>query len=259
MTISLLQTVKNFALRPLMLATGLAVSAWLTADIQTARAADTPVAVVELFTSQGCSSCPKADEVLAGYANQKDVLALSFHVDYWNYLGWKDTFSQAEFTERQKRYAATFRRRGIYTPQAVVNGRDHAVGSRKDDIESLIQSYVKSGKGLTVALNTRRDMEKIRVTTDAASGDATLWVVYFDKQRKVKIKRGENRGRTITYHNVVRNVSMLGMMKQGKIDVTLPLEEMKRTGHEACAIILQQTTAFGTPGPILGAAVIDDL
>jgi len=227
--------------------------------LHNARAADAPVAVVELFTSQGCSSCPEADKVLAEYAKKQKVLALSFHVDYWNYLGWKDTFSQAEFTERQKRYAATFRRRGIYTPQAVINGRDHAVGSRRGDIESLIQSYTKSGKGLTVALNTRRDMEKIRVTTDAASGDATLWVVYFDKKRQVKIKRGENRGRTITYHNVVRNVSMLGMMKQGKIDVTLPLEEMKRTGHEACAIILQQTTVHGTPGPILGAAIIDDL
>ncbi len=224
-----------------------------------AAAADQLKAVVELFTSQGCSSCPAADNILADYAKQKDVLALSFHVDYWNYLGWKDTFSRSEFTDRQKRYAASFRRRGVYTPQAVVNGRDHAVGSRRRDIEALIDGYAGDGKSMAISVNTKRDREKIRVTTNAESGDATLWVVYFDKKRSVKIERGENRGRTITYHNVVRDVSMLGMMKQGKIDVTLPLEEMKRQGFEACAIILQQTTAIGTPGSILGAALIDNL
>lgn len=224
-----------------------------------AHAADRPVAVVELFTSQGCSSCPAADKILAAYAKRKDVLALSFHVDYWNYLGWKDTFSKSEFTDRQRRYATSFRRRGVYTPQVVVNGRDHAVGSRKRDIEALIDGYVRDGKSMSVAINTKRDAEKIRVTTDASSGDATLWVVYFDKKRSVKIERGENRGKTIVYHNVVREVSMMGMMKQGKLDVTLPLEEMKRHGFESCAIVLQQNTAFGTPGPIVGAALIDNL
>lgn len=224
-----------------------------------ARAAERPVAVVELFTSQGCSSCPAADKILAEYAERKDILALSFHVDYWNYLGWKDTFSRAEFTERQRRYAASFRRHGVYTPQAVVNGRTHAVGSRKQDIEDLIDGYLRDGKSLTVAVNTQREQENIRVTTDADSGDATLYVVYYDKQRSVKIERGENRGRVITYHNVVRDVSMLGMMKQGKLDVTLPLEEMRRRGFESCAIVLQQNTSWGTPGPIIGAAVIEDL
>ena len=224
-----------------------------------ARAAERPIAVVELFTSQGCSSCPAADKILAEYAERKDVLALSFHVDYWNYLGWKDTFSRAEFTERQRRYAASFRRHGVYTPQAVVNGRTHAVGSRKKDIEALIDGYVRDGKSLTVAVNAQREEENIRVTTDADSGDATLWVVYYDKKRSVKIERGENRGRVITYHNVVRDVSMLGMMKQGKLDVTLPLEEMRRRGFESCAIVLQQNTDIGTPGPILGAAVIEEL
>lgn len=225
-----------------------------------AAAADKqPRAVVELFTSQGCSSCPPADKILADYVKSKDVLALSFHVDYWNYLGWKDTFSKAQFTDRQQRYAVSFRRRGVYTPQAVVNGRDHAVGSRKGDIEGLINSYSNSGKGLSVSINTQRDDQKLRITTDATAGDATLWVVYFDKARQVKIKRGENRGRTITYHNVVREVSMLGMMKDGQLDITLPIEEMKRKGFESCAILLQKTQPQGTPGAILGATVIDNL
>ena len=162
-----------------------AIATWLVAGTMvsvSARAAERPIAVVELFTSQGCSSCPAADKILAEYAERKDVLALSFHVDYWNYLGWKDTFSRAEFTERQRRYAASFRRHGVYTPQAVVNGRTHAVGSRKKDIEALINEYVRNGKSLTVAVNARREDENVRVTTDADSGDATLWVVYYDKK-----------------------------------------------------------------------------
>ena len=242
---------------------GVALSLFLAgvgfATTDNALAAEQPRAVVELFTSQGCSSCPAADKILARYAEKGDVLALSFHVDYWNYLGWTDTFSKAEFTERQQRYAASFQRRGIYTPQAVVNGRDHAVGSRKSQIEGLINTYIKNGEGLTVALNTSRDDDKVRISTDEPTGNATLWVVYYDKQKEVAIKRGENRGRTITYHNVVRDVAMMGMMKEGKLDITLPLEEMGRKGFDACALVLQQTTKLGTPGPILGATIIDNL
>ena len=141
----------------------------------------------------------------------------------------------------------------------VVNGREHAVGSRKADIEALIKSNLESGKSPKISVSTQRDAEKVRIRTDAPAGDATLWAIFFDKKRKVKIERGENRGRTITYHNVVGDMTMLGMMKQGKMDVSLPLSELKRQGFEACAIVLQQNTESGTPGPILGAALIDDL
>ena len=216
-----------------------------------------PTAVVEMFTSQGCSSCPPADEILSGYAASEDVLALSWHVDYWNYLGWKDTFSDAAFTDRQQRYAVSFKRRGVYTPQAVVNGRNHVVGSRRADIEQLKTSYAASGKGLTVPIKTERSSDKIRIFAKADAGEALLWIVYYNREEKVKIQRGENRGRTIAYHNVVRDYSMLGMMKDGSVDVTLPLAEMKKKGHDACAILLQRTTKSGTPGPIIGAAVID--
>ena len=218
-----------------------------------------PSAVVELFTSQGCSSCPAADKILSRYAKSDNILALSFHVDYWNYLGWEDTFSKAEFTERQRRYAISFKRRGIYTPQAVVNGRDHTVGSRRGEIESLMQSYNAAGKGLTVPIKATRTNNNIHITTNAETGDATLWIVFFDKEHSVKILRGENRGKTITYHNVVRNMSMLGMMKDGKLDVTLPLKELRRKGNESCAIILQQATSRGTPGAIIGATVVNNL
>lgn len=218
-------------------------------------------AVVELFTSQGCSSCPPADKILSGYAKSNDVLALSWHVDYWNYLGWKDTFSKAEFTKRQRSYAVSFRRRGVYTPQAVVNGRNHAVGSQRSEIESLISTFQSNGQGLTVSVEVRMegDQLKVRSGEGADAGNATLWIVYFDRSREVKIQKGENRGKTITYHNVVRDVSMVGMASNGKIDVTLPLKTMKQKGHESCALILQETTASGQPGAIIGATVINDL
>ncbi|MEE9376397.1 MAG: DUF1223 domain-containing protein [Rhizobiaceae bacterium] len=234
-------------------------AAFVVLSTVTGLAAEQPTAVVELFTSQGCSSCPAADKVLAGYAKSNNILALSFHVDYWNYLGWKDTFSKAEFTERQRRYATSFNRRGIYTPQAVVNGRNHAVGSRQNEIENLMASYQSVGKGLTIPISVKRSSDKIQVVVNAATGDATLWIVYFDKQHSVKILRGENRGKTVIYHNVVREMSMMGMMKEGKLNVTLPLKEMRRMGYDSCAIILQKSTSAGTPGAILGATVVGNL
>lgn len=234
---------------------------WLIAMASStvAVAGDRPRAVVELFTSQGCSSCPPADDILADYVSKGDVIALSWHVDYWNYLGWEDTFSKSSFTERQQRYAISFKRRGIYTPQAVVNGRAHAVGSRRGDIEKLIDTYQKAGKGLTVRLEAVHNGSAIQVSSRDVTGKATLWIVYFDRDRTVKILRGENRGRTITYHNVVRDFAMLGMVENGALDITLPLDELKRKGADSCALLLQETTAHGTPGPIVGATVVSGL
>ena len=218
-----------------------------------------PIAVVEMFTSQGCSSCPPADKVVAAYAEDNNVLALSLHVDYWNYLGWKDTFSKPEFTKRQQKYAVSFARRGVYTPQAVVNGRNHVVGSHGSEITDLVDRYKASNRGLVVPITASVSGGTVNISTSAEAGDATLYIVYFDKKRNVKIKRGENSGKTITYHNVVRKISTLGMMKLGKLDITMPMDELKSHGAEACAIILQKTTKDGTPGAIIGATVIDSL
>ncbi len=218
-----------------------------------------PIAVVEMFTSQGCSSCPPADEIVAAYAQKNHVLALSMHVDYWNYLGWKDTFSKPEFTKRQQKYAVSFARRGVYTPQAVVNGRNHVVGSYGSEITDLVDRYKASNRGLNVPINASVSNGTINISTNAQAGDATLYIVYFDKKRNVKIRRGENAGKTITYHNVVRDISTLGMMKLGKLDITMPIAELKSHGVEAYAIILQKTTKHGTPGAIIGATVIDNL
>ncbi|MEL7271947.1 MAG: DUF1223 domain-containing protein [Pseudomonadota bacterium] len=211
--------------------------------------------VVEMFTSQGCSSCPPADKLLEKYAARDDVLALSFHVDYWNYLGWQDTFSHAGFTERQYRYAASFKRRGVYTPQAVINGRTHVVGSRGQEVEGLLQAYRDGGKGLTADLNVRQSDGVVRISSTGTQS-ATLWLVSYHTARSVDIARGENRGKRITYHNVVRDVSMLGMVKDGVLDISLPAAELGRGDADGKALLLQQTTPSSTPGPIIGAARI---
>ncbi len=221
----------------------------------------TPTAVIELFTSQGCSSCPPADEILADYAEGNDVLALAWHVDYWNYLGWKDTFSEARFTDRQKRYAKSLRERQIYTPQVIINGRSHTVGSRRGQIEKMISGFAQSKKSLTVPIKVKvtGDQMQIRINhPSAVNNHPTLYMAYFNRAETVKIKRGENRGKTFTYRNIVRETQMLGMLKAGAISVDLPLMEVKRAGYDSCAILLQETTPSGTPGAIIGASVVKD-
>ena len=221
-----------------------------------------PRAVVELFTSQGCSSCPPADKVVNGYAKSDDVLALSWHVDYWDYIGWKDTFGSSENSDRQRAYAVSMQERGIYTPQAVINGRDHAVGSNKSDIDSMIERFVKTDQGLTVPIDIILKPHKISVTVDAApeiTGDASLWLIFIRKNAEVTIERGENRGKKVTYSNVVQKVQMLGMTEGGKLSIDLDRDMMNARGHDGYVFMLQSKTDRGTPGPILGAAMIDDI
>jgi len=223
--------------------------------------------VVELFTSQGCSSCPKADAYLAELANRDDVIALSWHVDYWNYLGWSDTFSKPEFSDRQRRYAASFRSDNYYTPQMVVNGRNHTVGSQKPKVEAMLsaQRNAQQAPNIEVLAKKVGDELRIAVSEDALvnntkiSAGATLWLVMFDKKRKVIIERGENAGSEITYHNVVRTQTMLGMVRGGSLNVALPIAELKRQGFDGCALLLQTTNENGLPGPIIGATVVSSL
>lgn len=216
-----------------------------------------PRGVVELFTSQGCSSCPPADKILAEYAEDRDTLALSWHVDYWNYLGWADTFSSPAATKRQQNYAHSFARRGVYTPQAVVNGRDHAVGSRKGAVEALLKGGVTP---LTVRIEVEHSTDSVTIACSrtAAGEDATLSIVYFIDKAEVAIERGENEDRTITYHNVVRAMDMVGMVKDGALETTLPLDSLRARAREVganhAALLLQMPTQTGLAGPIVGAA-----
>ena len=221
-----------------------------------------PKAVVELFTSQGCSSCPPADKLLGELAMEKDTLALAWHVDYWDYLGWKDSFASKANTTRQRRYAVTLGQNQIYTPQAVVNGRVHVVGSHESKLRKAIAKHSKGSVGLTVPIDTSFSADGMTVNVEATadSQNTTLWIVYFNNSQKVDVKRGENHGKVLEYTNVVQDIQMVGMVDNDQsIHITLPLHEIKRIGADSCALVLQRMTKQGTPGAIVGAAIITDL
>ena len=220
-----------------------------------------PKAVVELFTSQGCYSCPPADKILAEYSKGTEVLGLSWHVDYWDYLGWKDIFGSKSNTQRQYSYAKSFRESQVYTPQAVINGRTHAVGSNKKDISKAIATFETSNRGMTVPINAEMTDTslKISIPNESGSTDSTLYMVFFNKEQKVHIKRGENSGKTFSYHNVVHDSQALGMIKSNGLQVEFPIAEIKRRGYDGCALILQKNNAAGNLSEIIGATVISDL
>ncbi|MDO8837707.1 MAG: DUF1223 domain-containing protein [Parvibaculum sp.] len=218
-----------------------------------ARAETRPV-VVELFTSQGCSSCPKADAYLAELAGREDVIALSFAVDYWDFLGWKDTLASPAFTKRQRAYAKALGISGVYTPQIVVDGIAEGVGSHRETVEEQIAD--RRGTPLPVALRFSDDGAALTLHVGAGAPPeraATLWLVRYAKKERVEIRRGENRGKTMTYAHAVRGLMPIGMWEGDATTVTLPKTEMLMQGYEGCVALLQARDG----GPILGAAHID--
>lgn len=209
------------------------------------------LAVVELFTSQGCNSCPPADELLGELADRDDVLALSFNVDYWDYIGWKDTLASPENTARQKSYAHAMRSNRIYTPQMVIGGRRHVVGSRRHAVLQAItdeQTQYPAPVGIQLAEKDGRVV--VTITGPETVGDATIWLMQYSRAHKVDILRGENRGKTISYHNAVRNYSSLGMFTGRTLEIVLSKQQLIEAGEDACAIVVQAKKQ----GPILGAA-----
>ena len=219
--------------------------------------APAPKAVVELFTSQGCSSCPRADALLGRLAERGDIIALSMSVDYWDYLGWHDTLASPKFTERQRTYAVARGDGAIYTPQAVINGIAHENGADESGIIHAIEKTGRMIAPMLVPIHLSKQDGKLVIEAEAATGgaapkDATLWLAVIAKSVEVKIHRGENRGRTITYHNVVRELIPIGMWSGQPMTVRLPRDSFMRPGTERCAVLLQQ----GKAGPIVGAALM---
>ncbi len=220
--------------------------------------ADQARAVLELFTSQGCSSCPPADKLLGDYATEKGILALSFNVDYWDYLGWKDTLASHDNSERQRAYAAARGDRQVYTPQVVVDGRVHVVGSDRDAIDAAIAKYSPDGLPVPITLTSTSDATTVNIGAAPAGvvAKGTLWLAMYDDAVTVPIQHGENTGKTITYHNVVRKLRPIAMWKGEKMSVDLPKSEMVQAKADRCAVFLQEETPAGLPGPILGASAI---
>ncbi|HJU31101.1 MAG TPA: DUF1223 domain-containing protein [Hyphomicrobiaceae bacterium] len=221
--------------------------------------ASQPKPVVELFTSQGCSSCPSADAVLAKLANRDDVIALSLPVDYWDYLGWKDTLASPKFSERQRAYAHARGDGAIYTPQAVVNGLAHLNGADEASISRTVEKTAKSLASGYVPIKLTETKEQ-RLIVEAGSAQdggtakaATLWLAVVATNVTVPITRGENQGRTVTYANVVRELMPIGMWNGKPMTVQLERHSFMRPGADRCAVFLQQ----GKAGPIIGAALLN--
>lgn len=215
-----------------------------------------PKGVVELFTSQGCSSCPPADAALKKLVQQGDVVALSYHVDYWNYLGWTDTLSSKENTERQYGYAHSMGRSGVYTPQAIINGRQHVKGMDLPAINMLVQDLTDKGEGMTVPVGISMQDDQMVIDIGAGQGRADIVIAYFTKKEEVEVQRGENSGRTMEYWHSVYDVQTVGMWDGTPQKITLPAKTLGRSKKDGCAVLLQTSSPKGEPAAILGATLV---
>ena len=216
--------------------------------------------LLELYTSQGCSSCPAADALLPTFIARDDVIALSLSVDYWDYLGWRDTFGQAKFTKRQHSYARQFRVGHVYTPQVVVDGRSHHNGADESAIEKMIeQRRAARAKNPPVDLGVKSSDGTLVITVGSmknapSSKKATLWMALVSKKESVKIRRGENRGESLIYHNVVRKLTPIGHWSGEQMTVKLPKKHIMQRNTDGCVILLQD----GDGGPIVAAVEMQD-
>jgi hypothetical protein len=220
-----------------------------------ARAAE-PRALIELFTSQGCSSCPAADKLLGDLANDPTLVALSDPIDYWDYLGWKDTLASPAHSARQRAYAHMRGDREVFTPQIVVNGAADVLGSDQAAVDRAIaQTDQKTGvMALPVLLSMGGGTLNIKVdSAESEQAAGEVWLCPLARAVAVAIGRGENHGRTVTYHNVVRNWVKLGDWTGAQASWTVPISQIETDGVDAAAVMVQEGS-HDKPGIILGAA-----
>lgn len=235
----------------------LAIVLMLGAGAAQAQQAVQPSGVVELFTSQGCSSCPPADKALETLAREGAVVALAYHVDYWNYLGWADTLASKDNTDRQYAYARMFGRNGVYTPQAVLNGREHINGADLAGIRGRIAAMPGEGKGLEVPVDVEVKNDELRIHVGNGEGKANIVIAYFERQRTIDIDKGENRGKRVDYWHAVTDMETIGMWEGRETNLVLPADMLKkRRKAGGCAVLIQRMRTADTPGAILGARVL---
>ncbi|EBA11416.1 DUF1223 domain-containing protein [Roseobacter sp. CCS2] len=201
--------------------------------------------VVELYTSQGCSSCPPADAMLHDLAKRDDVIALALHVDYWDYIGWKDSFASPQFTERQHAYARAASATTVYTPQMIIGGVDHVIGSRSMQVMDTLQAHSRAGNAFDVGL-TRRGGNVFITAAAGRGGDYIVQLVRYTPEETVAIRRGENAGRNLSYANIVTSWDVIGRW-DGRVALAL---ETNAAGDSPVVVIIQQAAN----GPIVGAA-----
>ncbi len=216
-----------------------------------------PRGVIELFTSQGCSSCPKADKLAAELARDPSLIVMTLPIDYWDYLGWKDTLAKPRHSMRQRGYAHSRGDREVYTPQMVVNGKTHVLGSDKAAIEQALAGTREQNKAILsvpVQLALAGDRLTVTLPARASAGNNEVWLCAYSRAVPVEIGKGENRGRTVTYANVVRRWVKLGDWNGAARTFTVPSAEFRSEGVDAVAVLVQAGT-IEHPGAMLGAAV----
>ena len=223
-----------------------------------APAAAEPRAVIELFTSQGCDSCPPADKLVGELAKDPTLITMSLAVDYWDYVGWKDTLALPGHGKRQRAYASARGDRNLFTPQVVVNGMLQARGSDKAEIDRAIAQTRNQPSVLSIPVSLKVADGKVTVQTSAGKPGAEkgeVWLCPIIKAATVEITRGENRGHTFTYHNIVRRWVKLGEWTGTAQTWTMPVKDVEVEGVDEVAVLVQSGTA-AAPGPMLAAASV---
>lgn len=232
-------------MRPIVSA---ACGLWISCALPLA-AQTQPAVVVELYTSQGCSSCPPADAFLASLAEDPGVIPLALHVDYWDYIGWADKFANPKFTDRQKAYAHAEGSRTIYTPQFIIGGEGRVVGNSPGEVAARIVDAMNDDGAVQLWLERKGDQVTIRAVADAPQRKPMrVQLVRYTPSETVSIERGENAGHQITYHNIVTSWANLGAWDGSADFVT----EAPAAGNQPIVVIVQTEG----PGPILAAALV---
>lgn len=228
-----------------------AISALLTLNGAHAGPVKQPV-FVELYTSQGCTSCPPADQILGEIRNRDDVVALSFSIDYWDYIGWRDTLAKRENTMRQQAYEKALPSHRVYTPQMVIDGVRDVVGNQRKDVMDAIQRRLSETQGIKLPIALSQIGDEIQVRIGAMTGtrpSATVWIAHTLSSRTVNIGGGENGGRSVTYHNIVRGFAAVGKWSGDAVVLELPAQGVPGETTDGVAVWVQAGT-----GPVLGAA-----
>ena len=209
--------------------------------------------MVELFTSQGCSSCPQADALLGELQARHDVVAVSFNIDYWDYIGWRDTLASHENTLRQQAYARVLSSHQVYTPEMVIDGDENVAGNQRDSALQLIEKCKHEDIAERVPVTLRLAGDDVDIAIGGGQHrDATVWMAHTVASRSVEIGRGENRGRTVTYHNVVRSFAAVGKWSGDALSLRLPAKGQPGENSDGVVVWVQA----GEMGQILGVAQI---
>ncbi len=228
----------------------------LSFTLRSIKKADKPegFAIVELFTSEGCSSCPPADELIAKIQKEnagKPVYILAFHVDYWNRLGWKDQFSSAAFSQRQRKYADWLNLSSVYTPQAVINGRKEFVGSAEGNLRNSIKNALLKPSASTVTLSNLRisgGNVTVHYKVDGEPENSSLLIALVQKNAVTKVLRGENRGSTLSHVQIVKNIQSTGLKGNNSGNVTLSLPADIKEKLELIAFVQRNNNGEITAG-----------